>query len=108
MSSPNQPRSLDDPSVRFRLVHEIRDDTGAPIGFGHLDTDAPVLLWDQPVDRINHAEYSELARSESQPTDACAAAIAGCDLFSRNTPRLWRTATKEPVRRLNRPPRRSA
>ena len=31
-----------------------------PLGFDHLDADAPVLLRDQTVDRINHAEHSSL------------------------------------------------
>jgi hypothetical protein len=57
VSGPNQTRSLDDPGVRLRLVHEVRDDATAPIGLGHLDADAPVLLRDQSVYRINHAVH---------------------------------------------------
>ena len=58
VSTPNQSLGLDDPGVRLRLIHEVGDDPTAPIGLDHLDADAPVLLRDQPVNRINHAEHS--------------------------------------------------
>ena len=55
MSDPNKPLGLDNPGVRLRLIHEVWDNSTAPIGFRHLDADATVLLRDQPVNRIDHA-----------------------------------------------------
>jgi hypothetical protein len=58
VSTPNQSLGLDNPSICFRLIHEVGDDSTAPVGLDHLDADAPVLLREQPVNRINHAERS--------------------------------------------------
>ena len=60
MSTLKQPFGLDDPGACLRLIGEVGDNPPAPIGLDHLDADAPVLLRDQSVDRINHAEHSSL------------------------------------------------
>jgi hypothetical protein len=57
VSTPNQPLGLDDPGVRLRLIREVWDNSTAPIWFRHLDADAPVLLRDQPINRIDHVEH---------------------------------------------------
>ena len=57
MSTPNQSLGLNDPGVRLCLIHKVGDYPAAPIGLDHLDADAPIILRDYPVYRVNHAGH---------------------------------------------------